>query len=157
MGYSLPAGIGAHFASSERQIICIMGDGGIQMNLQELQTVSRENIPLKIFVLNNSSLGMVRIYQEKYFNNNCLGTVEGFTNPDFGKLGDAYNIAYTKICTDQDFSKLDDGLTSSEPHLFEIVLSPSTQIIPEPMAAAAVEDQFPALDRNEFNHIFSTD
>ncbi len=51
MGYSLPAGIGAYYASPNRQIICVMGDGGIQMNLQELQTVFRERIPLKIFIM----------------------------------------------------------------------------------------------------------
>jgi acetolactate synthase-1/2/3 large subunit len=82
MGYSLPAGIGAHFASPDRQIICVMGDGGIQMNLQELQTIFREKIPVKIFVMNNKSLGMVRDFHEKYFNNKCFGSVEGFTSPD---------------------------------------------------------------------------
>lgn len=157
MGYSLPAGIGAHFASSDRQIICIMGDGGIQMNLQELQTVSREKIPAKIFVLNNSSLGMVRSFQEKYFNNKCLGTVEGFTNPDFKKLAYAFNIEYTKIRTNLDYCKLDSGLTSNKPHLFEVVISPLTQIIPEPMPGVAVEDQFPLLDRNELNRILYID
>lgn len=155
MGYSLPAGIGAYFASPDRQIICIMGDGGIQMNLQELQTIFREKIPAKIFVLNNSSLGMIRCYQEKYFNNKCFGSVEGFTNPDFEKLAHAFNIAYTKICTNHDFDKLDNGLTSDKPHLFEVVLSPLTQIIPEPTPRRAVEDQFPLIDRDEFSSIFN--
>ena len=157
MGYSLPAGIGAYFASPDRQIICIMGDGGFQMNVQELQTVSREKIPAKIFVLNNNSLGMIRCYQEKYFNNKCVGSVEGFTNPDHEKLAYAYDIAYTKISTNRDFDKLDHGLTRDEPHLFEIILSPLTQAIPEPAPGRPVEDQLPLLDRDEFSAIFNFD
>jgi len=159
MGYSLPAGVGAYFASSnsDRQIICIMGDGSIQMSLYELQTISREEIPLKIFVLNNSTLGMVRIYQEKYFNDECIGTADGYTTPDFEKLAYAYNIAYTKVETNQDFDKMDKGIASKKPHFFEIILSPSAQIIPEPFPGRAVEDQFPLLDRNEFNKLLNMD
>lgn len=157
MGYSLPAGIGAHFASPDRQIICVMGDGGIQMNLQELQTVSREGIPVKIFVMNNQSLGMVRGYHEKYFNNRCFGTVEGYANPDFERLAYAFNIAYTKICAREDFDRLDRGLDTKSPHFFEVVLSPATQVIPEPAPRRAVEDQLPLLDREEFNRILELD
>jgi acetolactate synthase-1/2/3 large subunit len=154
MGYSLPAGIGAHFASPNRQVICVMGDGGIQMNLQELQTVSREGIPVKIFIMNNQSLGMIRAYHEKYFNNRCFGSVKGYANPDFEQLAYAFDIAYTKIRTREDFRRLDRGLDVGSPHLFEVVLSPTTQVIPEPAPRRAVEDQLPLLDREEFDHLF---
>jgi acetolactate synthase-1/2/3 large subunit len=157
MGYSLPAGIGAHFASPDRQIICVMGDGGIQMNLQELQTISRERIPLKIFIMNNQSLGMIRAYHEKYFNNQCFGSVKGYVNPDFEKLANAFDIVYTKISTREDFDRLDRGLDVESPHLFEVVLSPTTQIIPEPAPRRAVEDQLPLLDRDEFDHLLELD
>jgi acetolactate synthase-1/2/3 large subunit len=155
MGYSLPAGIGAYFASSGKQIISIMGDGGIQMNLQELQTICRERIPLKIFVLNNNSLGMIRSYQEKYFDNKCYGSVDGFAVPNLEKLSYAFDISYTKICTNQDFDKLANGLNSSESHLFEVVLSPRTQVVPEPAPRRSVEDQFPLLPRDEFDQILN--
>lgn len=156
MGYSLPAGIGAYFASSDKQVICIMGDGGFQMNIQELQTISREDIPVKIFVLNNSSLGMIRVFHEKYFSNKCFGSVEGFSNPDFEKIAAAYNIAYSKISTKKDFKKLDYGLNNGKPHFFEVVLSPLSQVIPEPaVPLRAVEDQYPLLDRDEFNGILN--
>jgi len=157
MGYSLPAGIGAHFVSPDRQTICVMGDGGIQMNLQELQTISREQIPVKIFVMNNRSLGMIRDFQEKYFNNHCFGSVEGYANPDFERLAHAFNIMYTKICTRKDFDKLDRELKNTKPHLFEVVLSPTTQVIPEPAPRRAVEDQLPLLDRDEFNSLLELD
>lgn len=153
MGYSLPAGIGAHFASPDRQIICVTGDGGIQMNLQEFQTVSREKIPLKIFIMNNQSLGMIRTFHEKYFDNRCFGSVKGYANPDFEKLAYAFDIVYTKIRTRDDFDRLDHGLNSEGPHLFEVVLSPTTQVIPEPAPRHAVEDQLPLLERGEFDHL----
>jgi acetolactate synthase-1/2/3 large subunit len=153
MGYSLPAGIGAHFASPDRQIICVMGDGGIQMNLQELQTVSRGKIPLKIFIMNNQSLGMIRTFHEKYFDNRCFGSVKGYANPDFEKLAYAFDIVYTKIRARDDFDRLDHGLNSEGPHLFEVVLSPTTQVIPEPAPRRAVEDQLPLLERGEFDHL----
>ncbi|KUG24593.1 acetolactate synthase large subunit [hydrocarbon metagenome] len=156
MGYSLPAGIGAHFASPNRQIICVTGDGGIQMNLQELQTVSRERIPLKIFIMNNQSLGMIRTFHEKYFDNRCFGSVNGYANPDFEKLAYAFDIVYTKIHNRDDFDRLDYGLNSEGPHLFEVVLSPTTQVIPEPAPRRAVEDQLPLLNRGEFDHLFES-
>jgi acetolactate synthase-1/2/3 large subunit len=157
MGYALPAGIGAHFASPDKQIICVMGDGGIQMNLQELQTICREEIPVKIFVMNNKSLGMIREFQEKYFNNKCFGSVEGYTTPDFGKLADAFNIAYTQISTREDFDKIDGDLKTKTPHFFEVLLSPTSLTTPGPAPRRAVEDQFPLLDRDEFRRLFELD
>jgi acetolactate synthase-1/2/3 large subunit len=157
MGYSLPAGIGAHFASPGRQIICVVGDGGFQTNLQELQTIFREKIPVKIFVMNNKSLGMIRDFQEKYFNNQCFGSVEGFTNPDFEKIAYAFNIAYSKINTYDDLDKLDRELDIKKPHLFEVVLSQTTKVIPGPAPKRAVEDQLPLLDREEFHRLFELD
>jgi acetolactate synthase-1/2/3 large subunit len=157
MGYSLPAAIGAHFASPKRQIICVTGDGGFQTNLQELQTISREKIPVKIFVMNNKSLGMIRDFHEKYFNNRCFGSVEGYTNPDFRKIAYAFNIAYTKIRTRDDFDQLDRKLNINKPHFFEVVLSSTTQVIPGPAPKRAVEDQLPLLDREEFNRVFELD
>ena len=80
--------------------------------------------------------------------------IEGYTNPDFEKLAYAFNIAYTKICTREDFDTLDRELNSKNPHLFEVVLSQTTQVIPGPAPKRAVEDQFPLLDREEFNRLF---
>jgi len=157
MGYSLPAGIGASFALPDRQIICVMGDGGIQMNIQELQTVSREKIPLKIFIMNNHSLGMIRTFHEKYFSNRCYGSAIGYTNPDFQKLAYAFDISYTRISTCEDFNRLDEKINTAGPHLFEVVLSPQTQVIPEPAPRRPLEDQLPLLDRKEFDRLLDMD
>ena len=92
MGFALPAAIGAKFAEPSRQIIVIVGDGGFQINIQELQTIKRNNLNIKIVLLNNQSLGMVRQFQELYFGNRTEGTLTGYNNPDFMKIADAYGI-----------------------------------------------------------------
>jgi acetolactate synthase-1/2/3 large subunit len=153
MGYSLPAGIGAHFAAPDRQVICVMGDGGLQMNLQELQTVFRENIPLKIILMNNQSLGLIRDLHENYLFKN-IGSVEGYTTPDFRRIANAFGIAYTRISTTWDFEKLGRGLKTKKPHFFEVVLSPNSQVVPGPAPRRAVQDQLPLLDREEYSQIF---
>ena len=83
MGYSLPAAIGAYFADKNSKIISINGDGGIQMNLQEFQTISANKMPVHTIIINNSCLGMIRRLQENLFENRLYASVEGFNSPDF--------------------------------------------------------------------------
>lgn len=151
MGYSLPAAIGAYFADEDAQIICVMGDGGIQMNIQELQTIKKENIPAKIFIMNNHSLGMIRSVHEKYFNGVCYGSVIDYSTPDFSKLAEAYGLKYTCISTKNEFSKLKDILCDRTSMIIEIEVSNSSQTYPEPTPGRALEDQTPLLNRDEFN------
>ncbi len=127
------------------------------MNLQELQTVFRERIPMKIFIMNNQSLGLIRTYHEKSFSGRCFGSVQGYANPDFQKLAYAFDILYTKIHTREDFDRLDQGLQIEKPHLFEVVLSPKTQVVPEPAPRRPVEDQLPLLDRKEYERLWGMD
>ena len=94
MGYSLPAAIGSCFANPEKTVISFTGDGGLQMNLQELQSVCTHNLPIKIFVFNNHSLGMIRESQMKYHNSRFVGTENGYGVPDLKKLAFAYGINY---------------------------------------------------------------
>ena len=89
MGYGFPAAIGAQVACPDRVVFDIAGDGSIQMNIQELTTAVNNKLPVKIAILNNSYLGMVRQWQEMFYDKNYAGTVlEG--NPDFIKLAEAY-------------------------------------------------------------------
>ncbi len=90
MGFGLPAACGVHFAEPKSCIINITGDGSFQMNIQELATVSEYNIPVKIFVMNNGYLGMIRQTQEKFFNGNYYQSK--MANPDFIKLAEGYGI-----------------------------------------------------------------
>lgn len=91
MGFALPAAIGACLASSQ-PVVVIAGDGGIQLNIQELQTVVRNNLPVKIIVMNNRNLGMIRQFQDSYFDSRYQSTFWGYTAPDFEKVAVAYGL-----------------------------------------------------------------
>jgi acetolactate synthase-1/2/3 large subunit len=92
MGFALPASIGACFAIPGKPVVAIAGDGGMQMNIQELETVFRNKLPVKIVVINNSCLGMVRQFQESYFSRRYQSTIQGYSSPDFVKVAQSYGI-----------------------------------------------------------------
>lgn len=92
MGFALPAAIGASLAHNKQPVAVIAGDGSFQLNLQELQTIVRDKIPLKIIVINNNSLGMIRQFQDSYFNSRYLATYWGYSAPNFEALAKAYGI-----------------------------------------------------------------
>jgi acetolactate synthase-1/2/3 large subunit len=97
MGFALPAGIGACLGAADQPVVVIAGDGGFQLNIQELQTVARLNLPLKMVVLNNSCHGMVRQFQESYFHGRYQSTVWGYSAPDFTKVAQAYGIGSVRV------------------------------------------------------------
>ncbi|HEX2949223.1 MAG TPA: thiamine pyrophosphate-binding protein [Armatimonadota bacterium] len=92
MGYALPGAIGASLATGGAPVVMIAGDGGMQCNLQELQTVVRNRLPLKMLVLDNGSYGMVRQFQQQYFSGRCVGTRWGYSAPDFVRVASAYGL-----------------------------------------------------------------
>ena len=120
MGYSLPAAIGLYYAC-KRPVVCFDGDGGIMMNLQELQMVEREQLPITIIVFNNNCLGDIMEFQKKIFNGNYYITTEetGYKSSDFEGLAKAFHIEYEKIET-SNFSNND--LLTSKPKLIEVVI-----------------------------------
>jgi acetolactate synthase-1/2/3 large subunit len=97
MGFGLPAAIGAQIARPDREVWAIVGDGGIQMTIQELATVAQEQLPLKIAVFNNSYLGMVRQWQELFYDKRYESTA--LVNPDFIHLAEAYGIRGLRAAT----------------------------------------------------------
>ena len=99
MGYGLPAAIGACFANERKPIVCIEGDGSIQMNIQELQTIIHHKLPIKMFVINNDAYLSIKATQDNYFNSNYVGTntESGVSLPDLKKISNAYGISYENI------------------------------------------------------------
>ena len=93
MGFGLPAAIGACLAAGTRPVVLVAGDGGFQLNLQELQTVFRQRLPLKMIVINNHCHGMVRQFQEAYFKGRYQSTLWGYSAPSFKAVAEAYGIA----------------------------------------------------------------
>jgi acetolactate synthase-1/2/3 large subunit len=92
MGYALPAALGMCFATGRQPVVTISGDGGFQMNMQELQTIAHHQLPIKLVVLNNNSLGMIRQFQDSYFEGRYQSTYWGYSAPDFTKIAAAYGI-----------------------------------------------------------------
>lgn len=121
MGYALPAAIGIHYAS-KRPVICLDGDGGLLMNVQELQWIRRERLPITVVVFNNRCLGEIRDFQKKIFSGNYFGTTEetGYLAADFQALAAAFHLAYARVETSADIDALHFDLTS--PGLIEIVV-----------------------------------
>ena len=94
MGFALPAAIGAKMGAPNREVIAVIGDGGYQMNIQELGTIFQTKVPVKIVVLNNEFLGMVRQWQEMFFDKRYASTE--MVNPDFVKIAEGYDIEAKK-------------------------------------------------------------
>ena len=149
MGFALPAAIGAWYAKPNFKIVAITGDGGIQMNIQELQTMVREKIPIKIIVMNNKALGMIRHFQEMYFESNYYGTIEGYSVPNFIKISEAYGIKALKISEISQINNLKEKLNDDESYLIEVDLENITYVIPKLGMGRPIEDQEPLIDRME--------
>ena len=128
MGYGLPAAIGAAFAGgAERTVVCLEGDGSIQMNLQELQTVQNYRLPLKIFVYNNGGYLSIKTTQKSFFGGFFVGSEasSGVTLPSFGKLAAAYGLPYFKLQNNLELDeKLPDVFAMEGPVLVEVMLDP---------------------------------
>ncbi len=154
MGYSLPAAIGAHYATQE-SVLSFQGDGGIQMNLQELQFIARERLPIKIIVLNNRSLGMIRHFQEMYFASRYTQTKQGtgYEAPNFQALAAAYGLVYEKVSSAQEVKKLAPVLSNNEPAFIELCLNEDTYVYPKLAFGKPIHDQEPMLDREKYDYI----
>ena len=152
MGYSLPAAIGAHYASGKK-VVSFSGDGGIQMNMQELQFVKRENLPVKIVILNNNALGMIRHFQEMYFDKNYSQTVrsKGYTSPDFSKIAFAYDIPYYKVSSKSDLNE--QLFDNDNPAVIEAALCGDTYVFPKLAMNKPNQDQDPPIDRVLYNEL----
>lgn len=133
MGCGLPFAIGSAIAQKGTPVYCIAGDGGFQMNIQELETVRRENLPIKIFILNNRVLG--KISETQHFNHAdrfaCTAVSGGYTVPDFIKISEAYGIKAAKLSTYQELEKYKDWFSNSEPFLFDITLPEDSLLTPK--------------------------
>lgn len=155
MGYAFPAAIGAYYGSNSQTVYCICGDGGLQMNIQELQYLARERIPVKVIVINNNALGMIRHFQEMYFDNCYYQTIPsgGFTSPDFDRIAEAYGLEHTVITSPEEIEKCKDIICDDRPALIEIKIYEDTYVLPKLEFGKPNEDQWPPLDRKLYNEL----
>lgn len=151
MGYALPASIGAAFAQPNKQIVCILGDGGMQINLQELQTVVHHRLPIKIFILNNHGYGIIKQFQEMYFDSRYEATGHGYSCPDFRRIADAYGIASSTIANHDELDRgIRHALDADGPIVCDVLIKSDQKLIPKLEFGRPIEDLTPLLDRDEF-------
>ena len=129
MGYSLPAAIGASYTSSA-PVISISGDGGFQMNIQELNTLSLHKNNVKCFVFNNSVLGLMRDTQKRYYNNHFYGNnPQEFSCPNLEKLAQTYKINFLSIKNNEDFELIDAILVDNKPWIIDVKIDKDTTVL----------------------------
>ena len=153
MGYALPAALGASLANNKQRVICIEGDGGIQINIQELQTMVSNNIPVKLFIINNNGYGIIKQFQELYLGGRYEATIpsKGVTNPDFKKISNAYGINYSEIKNNKEIDRvLTQVLRSKRPEFINVIINSNQKIIPKLQFGKPIEDLSPLLSRSEF-------
>jgi len=161
MGYDLPAAIGASVSANRERVVCIAGDGSIMMNLQELQTIQTQNLPIKIFVLNNQGYHSIRQTQQNFFPDNVVGcgTESHLSFPEFRKLAETFGMPFRRAEKHSELPQsIADTLGSPGAAICEIVLDLQQQFSPKLssrrlpdgiMVSSPLEDLAPFLDRDE--------
>ncbi len=153
MGYALPAAIGASIAKNKKKIICIDGDGSIQINIQELQTIMTYKLPIKLFIINNNGYGIIKQFQGLYLGKRYEASdgQKGVKIPNFAKISKAYGFNYSEIIKNNEIEKtLKKVLKSNKPEFINVYLNPNQKIIPKLSFGDPIEDLSPRLNRNEF-------
>lgn len=162
MGYDVPAAIGACVASGNQSTFCITGDGSIMMNIQELETIKHNNLPVKIFIINNDGYISIKQTQNNFFEgrNTGAGTNSGVSIPDFVKVGSAFGIESFRITRpDEIDGAINKMINSKTPLICEIMVNPdyifspklsSKKLADGTMISPSLEDMYPFLPREEF-------
>lgn len=140
MGFCLPAAIGAQLGAPDRQVIMVVGDGGIQMTMQELGTAAEQRLPLKIFILNNNRLGMVRQLQEFYCESRYIAVDFEF-NPDFAELGRIYGMeGHTVETPEQLLAILPQVLSSASPVIVNCIIDREEDVLPMVLDGSNIDE-----------------
>ena len=162
MGYALPAAIGACYEAQGRNVICLEGDGSIMMNIQELQTIVYNKLPIKLFVINNNGYSSIRQTQRNFFEGHMTGSgVEsGVSVPDFVKIGEAFGLKTKRITNPTNMAdEIKEVLSMPGAVLCEVMVEREYSFLPKlsarklddgTMVSPSLEDMYPFLDRKEF-------
>ncbi len=157
MGYSFPAAIGASFANGKGRAVAVIGDGGMQINIQELQTLFYHQLPVAVFVLNNRSLGLIRQFTNQNFDGRNAATNEenGYSCPDFVRVAEAYGIDAVRVNND---SELDEMIAKAMqlkgPVLVDVMLDQSIEALPKLTVHRPIEEQEPPLPEEMFQELY---
>ena len=139
MGFALPAAIGAKMAAPDREVVAIIGDGGYQMTIQELGTIFQNKVPVKIVVLNNEFLGMVRQWQQLFFDKRYASTE--MVNPNFVAIAQGYYLEAKKVTDRKDLaSAVEEMIASDDPYFLEVCVEKENNVFPMVPSGASVSD-----------------
>lgn len=162
MGYGLPAAIGACFGNDEKRVICVHGDGGLELNIQELQTLVHYKLPIKLFVFNNQGYLSIKHTQNAYFDGFYVGcdASSGLSVPDYKKIATAYGLPSVQIKNHENLEEeINQAINIEGPVIIEIMMDPQQLFMPRVsserkpdgrMVSKPLEDMWPFLDREEF-------
>lgn len=142
MGYSLPAAIGAQLMNPKKKVYCFIGDGGLQMNIQELQTIVHHDLPITIFVQNNFGYGIIKQFQDANFDSRYFATGEGYSVPNFEAIAKAYEIPYIKVMSEIELKELE---IPDHYSIIDLHLPPNALITPKTEMDRFIHDQFPYI------------
>lgn len=132
MGYGLPAAIGACYGNEKKPVICIEGDGSIMMNLQELQTVKGNNLPIKIIIINNEGYLSIKMTQDSFFGDKfASGPDDGVTLPNFEKISKSFDIDYISIKNNNEIDKIEKLIDDDKPYIIEVFTHPNEKHEPK--------------------------
>lgn len=153
MGYALPGSIGASFAMNKKRVICVTGDGSLQMNIQELATLIRHDLPIKIFLINNSGYNMIQQTQDQWLNSryDASSLEGGLAFPDFIKVAKAYGFKTNSISKNANMiTRIREALDCPGSFFCNVVVNDKHRVIPQVIFGRPIEDSEPFLTRSEF-------
>lgn len=169
MGFGLPSTIGSSLSKNNKRSITIIGDGGFQLNVQELQTIVTNKLKVKIFIFQNQGYHAIRVTQDTYFNQRYFGSskIDGVEIPNIKKVVEAYGLKYSSITNNKELDKkLKQVLKNDIAEIIEIKIDPNKHLYPKltsqigsngKMSTSPLEDLYPFINRDEFKKIMISD
>lgn len=147
MGYALCAAIGAKLEAPGRQVISYNGDGGFQVNIQELQTIKHLDLDIAVVIMNNGCYGIIKQFQDSYLGSRYTASRDGYSAPDFGKVASAYGLGYARVERIEDLTP---DLFQRGAIVIDVILSEQTLIEPKLEMGRPINDQFPYSDADAY-------
>ncbi len=147
MGYGLPAAIGSKLAAPHRQVVSFNGDGGFQLNIQELQTLKHHDLDIIVIVMNNVSYGIIKQFQDSYLGSRYTASRDGYSTPDFRRVVEAYGVRHARV---EHLDQITPELFGRGPTVIEVMLSEHTLIEPKLEMGRPINDQFPYVSDGDY-------
>ncbi len=155
MGYALPASIGAQIINKKKKIVSLNGDGSIQLNIQELQTLKKLKLPIKIIIFNNNGYGIIKQFQDLYLNKRYEASDRVVSNPNFRILSKGYGIKYHLIRNNKNLSKLKTIIRSNKSEIIEVNIEDNEKIIPKLEFGKPIDDLSPKINLEKVSKYLS--